>query len=234
MYRAYRVTRKKRAPLVDYMVEALRLSGCRILHAPDPGEAPFRITFETPMGERMGVVAYAFFANSEVTRNRPADEHRFQIKYGPDDKTLHEVWQDPFELYTTLFLGINPEQGFFVAADPLRHSLTRFFISLEFKREGGRADPRAGLAYVGTAQARPASRRVPGGGPGGGHPGLVPALCAARTGSQGARPGAPAAAGREALAGQCPQGRCHELRGRGGRARNGAACLGGGDGAERG
>ncbi len=135
MYRTYRVSRKKRAPLVDYMVEALRLGGCRILHSPDPGEAPFRITFETPMGERMGVVAYAFFANSQLTRNRPADEHRFQIKYGPDDKAVHEVWQDPFELYTTLFLGINPDLGFFVAADPLRHSATRFFISLEFKEK---------------------------------------------------------------------------------------------------
>jgi hypothetical protein len=87
------------------------------------------------MGERMGIVAYAFFANSRLTKNRPTDEHRFQIKYGPDDKGIHDIWQDPFELYTTLFLGINPEQGFFVAADPLRHSPTRFFISLEFKEE---------------------------------------------------------------------------------------------------
>jgi hypothetical protein len=78
-------------------------------------------------------VAYAFLANSTLTRNRPPDEHRFQIKYGSRDGLLHELWQDPFELYTTLFLGINLNQDFFVAADPVLHNPTRFFISLEFK-----------------------------------------------------------------------------------------------------
>ncbi len=138
MYRTYRVNRKNKEPLLEYMLEGLRLSGCRVLHHSEPNEAPFRITFETRMGERMGIVAYAFFANSKLTKNRPSDEHRFQIKLGPDDKAMHEIWQDPYGLYTTLFLGINPEQGFFVAADPLRHSPTRFFISLEFKEENVR------------------------------------------------------------------------------------------------
>lgn len=135
MYRTYRVSRRDKEPLLDFMLEGLRMAGCRILHHSDPSEAPFRITFETRMGERVGIVAYAFFANSRLTRNRPADEHRFQIKYGPNDGALHEIWQDPYSLYTTLFLGINAEQGFFVAADPLRHNPTRFFISLEFKEE---------------------------------------------------------------------------------------------------
>jgi hypothetical protein len=80
-------------------------------------------------------VAYAFLANSRVTKNRPPDEHRFQIKYsGKRDGELHEIWQDPWELYTTLFLGINVEEGFWVAADPVLHDPTRFFISLEFKQ----------------------------------------------------------------------------------------------------
>ena len=82
----------------------------------------------------MGIVAYAFRANSTLTRNRPEDEHRFQIKYGSKDNLLHEIWQDPFGLYTTLFCGINPEHRFFVGADPVLHSPTKFFISLEFKQ----------------------------------------------------------------------------------------------------
>lgn len=82
----------------------------------------------------MGVVAYAFHANRRVTRNRPSDEHRFQVKYGPDDKKLHEIWQDPYGLYTTLFLGINPELGIFVGADPVLHNPTRMFMSIEFKQ----------------------------------------------------------------------------------------------------
>ena len=82
----------------------------------------------------MGLIAYAFLANKKVTINRPADEHRFQIKYGSKDGQLHELWQDPFGLYTTLLVGIDPEEGFFVSADPILHSPTRFFISLEFKQ----------------------------------------------------------------------------------------------------
>lgn len=117
------------------MLEGLRSSGCVILCCSPPTEAPFRISFCTPWGERIGIVAYAFTANSRVTANRPADEHRFQVKYGTKDGSLHELWQDPFGLYVTLFLGINSDQGFFVAADPVLNSPTRFFISKEFKQQ---------------------------------------------------------------------------------------------------
>jgi hypothetical protein len=130
--RTYAVDGRKRAPLVRWMVEALETCGCRVILASDPSEAPFRITFETPAGERMGIVAYAFLANTKVTVNRPADEHRFQIKYGQHDGALHELWQDPYGLYTTLLLGINPEQGFFVAADPVLHSPTPSQVSFAF------------------------------------------------------------------------------------------------------
>ncbi|WP_156041127.1 hypothetical protein [Chondromyces apiculatus] len=117
------------------MVKALERSGCRIIHRSPAHQAPFRITFETVAGERLGIIAYAFLANTKLTKNRPDDEHRFQVKYGPDDGAMHELWQDPYGLYTTLFLGINPELGFFVGADPVLHNPTRFFISVEFKQE---------------------------------------------------------------------------------------------------
>jgi hypothetical protein len=116
------------------MLEALRGEGCQILYSSPPTEAPFRITFETPEGERLGIVAYAFLANSRLTHNRPADEHRFQLKYGSKVGGMHELWQDPCGLYTTLLLGINTEHGFFVGADPVLHSPTRFFISIELKQ----------------------------------------------------------------------------------------------------
>lgn len=132
-YRTYGVSRKDRQPLLDFMVEALRGEGCRILHSSPASEAPFRITFETARGERMGIVAYAFLANSRLTKNRPDDEHRFQLKYSSKDGLLHDLWQDPFGLYTTLLVGINPELGLFIGADPVLHSPTRLFISIEFK-----------------------------------------------------------------------------------------------------
>jgi hypothetical protein len=133
-YRTYRVDRKEREPLLAFMLGALKKDGCRIIYAPPPDRAPFRIIFETREGERIGIIAYAFFANNHQTKNRPIDEHRFQIKYGSKTGELHSLWQDPFGLYTTLFVGINTEQGFFVGADPVLHNPTKFFISLEFKR----------------------------------------------------------------------------------------------------
>jgi hypothetical protein len=127
------------------MLDSLRASGCRIIHAPDPAQAPFVITFETTAGERMGIVAYAFLANESPTKvNRPDDERSFQITYGPDDKALHELWQDPLGLYTTLLVGIDPAEGFFVAADPEVHNPTRFFIRLEFKERHAQAIRRDG------------------------------------------------------------------------------------------
>ncbi|WP_265595429.1 hypothetical protein [Verrucomicrobium sp. BvORR106] len=132
-FKLYTVDRNKRTALVDYISEALRACGCRLLFSPDPGTAPYRFTFELPDGERMGIVAYAFFANRKETINRPQNEHRFQVKYGTDDKLEHEIWQDPYGLYTTLFLGIDPERGTFVGADPNLHNPTRFFKSIEYK-----------------------------------------------------------------------------------------------------
>jgi hypothetical protein len=133
-YRTYRVRAKDREPLLDFMVEALKAEGCRILYHSPPTQAPFRITFETPQGERQGIVAYAFLANSKTTRNRPPDEHRFQLKYGSRDGLRHELWQDPYGIYTTLLLGINTDLGFFVGYDPVLHSPTLMFVSLEFKQ----------------------------------------------------------------------------------------------------
>ncbi len=97
-YRRFSVSRHQKEPLLAFVLSSLQACGCRILRCSDPSEAPFRISFEAPDGERIGIVAYAFLANSKVTRNRPADEHRFQVKYGPKTGELHELWQDPFGL----------------------------------------------------------------------------------------------------------------------------------------
>ena len=133
-YETFRVDPRQRAPLVELMVEALRASGCAILNRSPDDEAPFRLSYITPAGERQGIVAYAFYANTRATRNRPSDEWRFQLKYGARDGRHHALWQDPFGLYTTLCVGISPEEGFLVGADPVLNSPTRLFISKEFKQ----------------------------------------------------------------------------------------------------
>lgn len=132
-YKKYAVSARDKEPLLAFVHEALVGQGCEIMKSTGPGEAPFRISFKTPSGERLGIVCYAFLANTRLTKNRPADEHRFQVKYGPNDGKRHRIWQDGFGMYTTLFVGINPDLGLFVGADPEIHNPTRFFISIEFK-----------------------------------------------------------------------------------------------------
>lgn len=122
------------------MVAGLRDAGCRILHEPDARRAPFLISFETPDGERIGIVAYAFLIGPRIeTKNRPSDERSFQLKYGSKrttasgDAELHTIFRDPLDLLVTLLVGISPEEGVFVAADPAMHNPTKLFIRLEFK-----------------------------------------------------------------------------------------------------
>jgi hypothetical protein len=71
------------------------------------------------------VPAHSFLANQVLTKSRPANEHRFQLKYGSKDGKLHQLCQDTFGLYTTLLVGINPKRGFFVGTDPVLDSPTR-------------------------------------------------------------------------------------------------------------
>lgn len=132
-WKRYAVRRADKAPLLDFLTRGLESRGCRILFASSPEFAPFYIVFETPGGERHGILAYAFFANTKVTTNRPDDEHRFQIKYGGDLKGSLHVAIDPHFLITTLFVGIDPERGIFIAADPLMNTPSPMSRSVEFK-----------------------------------------------------------------------------------------------------
>jgi len=109
------------------------MRGCRVRHATPPDTAPSYIVFETRSGERHGLLAYAFFANAKLTRNRPEDEHRFQIKYGGDLKGVLKVATDPTALITTIFLGIDPYREIFIAADPFMNDPSPMSRSIEFK-----------------------------------------------------------------------------------------------------
>lgn len=133
-YRKWSVQRSSKQLLLDFIVDGLKEANCTILSTSDPAHAPFLITYETPLGERQGVLAYAFLANSRPTKNRPPDEHRFQIKYGSDDKAVLPIEQDPTRLLTTIFIGIDLERNIMVGADPVLHDGTKMFCSLEFKR----------------------------------------------------------------------------------------------------
>ncbi|HEX8908148.1 MAG TPA: hypothetical protein VF805_03035, partial [Anaeromyxobacteraceae bacterium] len=111
----YSVQARTRERLVDFIAEALRICGCRIVETPDPAVAPFKFVFDTGDGERLAILCYAFTSTFTPTKNRPPDEHSFQIKYGSRVAgKLHEIWQDPDGRVTTLFMGVSPDRGYFV------------------------------------------------------------------------------------------------------------------------
>jgi hypothetical protein len=145
-WKTYSVRRADKEPLLKFITEGLEVRGCRVLFASPPSQAPFYIVFETPSGERRGVLAYAFFANARVTRNRPEDEHRFQIKYGSQLKGILHVAIDPYSLITTIFLGIDAERGVFIAADPAMNNPSPMSRSIEFKSENVEAILKNGWA----------------------------------------------------------------------------------------
>ncbi|TPJ30661.1 hypothetical protein [Mesorhizobium sp. B2-8-3] len=134
-WKSYSVSRSDKEPLRAFVLRALEMRDCSIVYASEPSRAPFYIVFDTPTGERHGVLVYAFFANTKLIRNRPPDEHRFQIKYGGNLKGVLEVAIDTSRLVTTLFVGIDLKEGVFVAADPLMNTPAPMSRSIEFKRD---------------------------------------------------------------------------------------------------
>lgn len=134
-WKIYPVSARDKEPLLNFIREALEQRGCTIRHVSAANRAPFLIVFDLPGSERISMLVYAFFANSERTKNRPLDEHRFQIKYGGNLKGVLDVAVDPLGVTTTVFLGIDPERKIFVAADPLMNNPSPMSRSVEFKTE---------------------------------------------------------------------------------------------------
>jgi hypothetical protein len=120
---------------VAFFQQALDKSGFVTHQAPSPLQAPFIWDVEAPWGERLTLIVYAFFANKYKQKGRPADEHRFQVKYGGDLSGYHEIYVPASSDEVTLFLGAHLDAGIFVGADPLLHNPTRFSSSVEFKDE---------------------------------------------------------------------------------------------------
>jgi hypothetical protein len=134
-WKVYSVSARDKAPLIQFIRRALETRGCTIHHMSAANRAPFHIVLDMPGGERLSVLVYAFLANSKPTRNRPADEHRFQIKYGGDLSGVIDVAVDPLGVTTTLFVGIDLDRNVFVAADPMMNNPSPMSRSVEFKTE---------------------------------------------------------------------------------------------------
>jgi hypothetical protein len=134
-WKVYPVSAHDKAPLIGFIREALEKRGCKIHYISAANRAPFHVVFDMPGGERLSILVYAFLANSKLTNKRPADEHRFQIKYGGNLSGVIDVAVDRFGITTTVFAGIDQERKLFVAADPLMNNPSPMSRSVEFKTE---------------------------------------------------------------------------------------------------
>ncbi len=147
----------RRNVVVAQIEQALAASGARVLQRADPRSAPFELLIQTPSGEQLELVCYAFTANKYGQGGRPADEHRFQIKYGSEFDRYHTIFIDPSRRKITLMFGVHLERGLFIAVDPRMHSPTWFSSSVEFKTHDLEGATNKG--WHGWERERSASRR---------------------------------------------------------------------------
>jgi hypothetical protein len=122
----------------EFVEEAVRKSGGRVLFSTGPSLAPLFLAIEDEAGIRHGIIAYVFWANSRKTRNRPPDEHRLQIRYGDVNNAkwrseLHPIALDPAGVDITVVVGAEAETGLVVALDPLLYDPLPIGISVFWK-----------------------------------------------------------------------------------------------------
>lgn len=131
--RVYRVS--GRADLLAFLVDAVHVAGGRVLYASDPRRAPVYLGVQGMNDERIGLLVYPFRATHNVIRNRPADEHRLQIRYGAEESWSeeHPVGRDVAGIDTTLVLGVHLQAGVLVGLDPALYDPLPMGISVELK-----------------------------------------------------------------------------------------------------
>jgi hypothetical protein len=122
----------------EFLEHAIERSGGRVLASSGPSTAPLFLGVEVDGGERIAVCAYVFLANRRVTRNRPQDEHRLQIRYGDINDPrwrgrAHPVGFDPLDVDVTLVVGAHVEADLIVGLDPLVYDPLPLGISIYFK-----------------------------------------------------------------------------------------------------
>lgn len=121
-----------------FLEDAIGRSGGRVLFTSGKDTAPLFLGVEDEHGQRIGICAYAFLANRRVTRNRPADEHRLQIRYGNINDpawraAAHPVGFDPLGVDVTIVVGVQVEADLIIGLDPLTYTPLPVGISIFFK-----------------------------------------------------------------------------------------------------
>ena len=155
----YRVAGK--ADVNAFIREAVRASGGRVLYESVHTRAPVFLGVQTEGDERLGMLLYPFRVTRNVTRNRPEDENKLQVRYGAEEKWHtqdHPLGFDPAHVDVTLVLGVHLDAGLLIGLDPLRYDPLPMGISIELKDAEIRAAQQAGW-HVWERQVRAGSVR---------------------------------------------------------------------------
>ena len=129
----YRVS-SSRAPVIQLLLDGIKDGGGRVMSCSFPARmmAPVLIGAEDGDNHRYGLLVYPFTTTRRATKNRPATEHRFQIRYGNPERVRSEpnpVGRDPAGVDVTLILAVDPELGIIVGLDPLIYAQLPMGIS---------------------------------------------------------------------------------------------------------
>lgn len=131
--RVYRTSGK--APLLAFLKDAVTRSGGQVLYASAHTRAPIYLGVDVGGRERLGILCYPFRCTGMVTKNRPNDEHRAQIRLGsePSWRDEHPLGIDVAGVDVTVVLGLHLEAGIMIGLDPLLYDPLPMGISIEFK-----------------------------------------------------------------------------------------------------
>ena len=105
-------------PLLRYLTDTLSSSGCELLHVAGTRKDTFRLSYENPLLQRVGLTGQLISLRAP-TRDPDGATAAIQVAAGPGGRSPCDP--DPFGLFTAVLLGVEPARSLFVAFDPSRH-----------------------------------------------------------------------------------------------------------------
>lgn len=127
-----------RTDLHQFLTDAVAQSGGTVLYASSPNRVPVYLGVEDGGGQRLGLMVYPFRMTRVLTRNRPSNEVRGQLRYGSEESWVtddHYLARDLAGVDTTLLLGLYPEEELLVGLDPALYDPLPLGISAAYLKD---------------------------------------------------------------------------------------------------
>lgn len=127
-----------RGAVVSFLEDAVRQGGGRVVYSSfrDQQVAPVYLGAEDGSGRRYGLLIYPFTTTRRITKNRPPDERRAQVRFGDPVRVRDEqnlIARDVAGVDVTLVLAVDPEEEFILGLDPLVYEDLPMGISVYYR-----------------------------------------------------------------------------------------------------